>query len=147
MTTHHRTVAAALAGTAALTLGLSTAGGASAAAHHHRLTVTSHELSSTQIGANKLVESDRLLKSGTTIGYTANTCTFDFSSHTALCQVSIALSHGQLRARATVDADTGALKGRIVGGTGAYRGAHGTVVGHAGGSHPGDERIVLDWTD
>lgn len=147
MITHHRTIAATVAGAAALTLGLSAAGGAQAAGHHHRLTVTSRELSSAQIGANKLVESDRLLTSGRTIGYTANTCAFDFSTHTALCVVSVALAHGQLYARATVNADTNALKGRIVGGSGAYRGAHGTVVGHPGGSRPGDERIVLDWTD
>lgn len=146
MITHHRIIAATVAGAAALTLGLSAAGGAQATGHHHRLTVISHELSSTPTG-KKLVESDQLTRSGTTIGYTANTCTFDFTTHTALCLVSVALNNGQLRARATVNADTGVVKGHIVGGSGAYRGARGTVAGHPGGSHPGDERIVLDWTD
>jgi hypothetical protein len=125
-----------------------TAGTASAtgAARSHTLTITTHELASTQAGRHHqlLVESDRAVHAGHTIGYTANTCAFDFAAHRALCYVTLARAKGQLRVRATVDADTGAITGRVVGGSGAYRGADGTVSGRPG-SGTNTSRITLTW--
>jgi hypothetical protein len=52
---------------------------------------------------------------------------------------------GQLRMRVVVDAENGQSSGRIVGGTGAYRGATGTVTGQEGANR-NTVRITLHWT-
>jgi hypothetical protein len=129
-------VASSAAGTAA----------ASGSTRSHTLTFTSHELDSTNAGSggHLLIESDRAVSSGHTIGYTANSCTFDFAAHQAHCYVSLARPRGQMRFRATVDADTGTITGKVVGGTGVYRGATGTVTGVPGGN-PNVSRITVHW--
>jgi hypothetical protein len=47
--------------------------------------------------------------------------------------------------RVVVDAENGQSSGRIVGGTGAYRGATGTVTGQEGANR-NTVRITLHWT-
>jgi hypothetical protein len=125
------------------------ASGTAAPAHRaasHRLTLTAHTLGSTRIGRNYLIQSDKAVRSGTTIGYTANSCTFDFAAAKAHCLVTLARPTGQLRAMVTVDADTNRSVGRIVGGSGAYQGAKGTVTGEPG-ARKGTTQITLRWTD
>jgi hypothetical protein len=112
---------------------------------HHRLSFTAKTLSSRQIGGDRLVESDKVVKSGHVIGYTANSCTFDFSANQAHCWVTFARPQGELRSRVVVDAQTGHSTGRVIGGTGAYRGAKGTVTGQEGDG--GAVRITLRWSD
>jgi hypothetical protein len=131
-----------------LVLAMSTAGTASTAQRtdSHRLSFTAHTLSSAHVGDNHLIESDRAVKSGHTIGYTANTCTFDFAASQAHCLVAFARPKGQLRAKVTVDAQTGQSAGRIVGGSGAYRGAKGTVSGQQTANRD-TVKITLHWTD
>lgn len=138
---HRGVTAAVLAGSAALALGLTTS--SQAATSTHTLRFTSHELGSRQLGSNKLVESDKLVRSGSVVGYTASRCAFDFSSHTAACVVSVALQNGTMSIRATVNADDNTLSGRVTGGTGAYRGATGTVSGTPGGRNA--EQITVHW--
>jgi hypothetical protein len=142
------TTTTALVAGSGLVLAVSAAGTASPAqqATRHRLSFTAHALSSVHSGRNHLIESDKAVKSGRTIGYTANSCTFDFSAGTAHCDVTLARPKGQLRSRVTVDAQTGRSTGRIVGGTGAYRGAKGTVTGQEG-SNRDTVKIILNWTD
>jgi hypothetical protein len=53
----------------------------------------------------------------------------DWSGRTAT--VALALSHGYLYGRFTINATTGAFAGKVTGGTGAYRGDTGTISGHA----------------
>jgi hypothetical protein len=129
-------VASSAAGTAA----------ASGSTRSHTLSFTSHELASTNAGAggHLLIESDRAVRAGHTIGYNANTCAFDFTTHRAHCYVTLARPNGQMRFKATVDADTGALTGKVVGGTGAYRGITGRVTGTPT-SDPNVERITVHW--
>jgi hypothetical protein len=142
------TTTAALVAGGGLVLAVSAAGTASPAqrAQSHRLSFTAHTLSSVQAGENHLIESDRAVKSGRTIGYTANSCTFDFDAGTARCLVTMARPKGQLRMRVTVDAQTGQSTGRVVGGTGAYHGATGTVTGQEGAKRD-TVKITLHWTD
>lgn len=109
----------------------------------HTLSFAAHTIASKHSG-NRLVEADRLVKSGSTIGYSVNTCLFDFAAHTAHCAVTLARPHGQLRAKATIDADTGAVSGRVVGGTGVYQGATGTVTGGPG-AKPDVSNITIHW--
>jgi len=109
----------------------------------HTLSFAAHTIASKTSGS-RLVEADRLVKSGSTIGYSANTCAFDFAAHTAHCEVTLARAHGQLRAKATINADTGALSGRVVGGTGVYQGATGTVTGGPG-AKPDITDITVHW--
>jgi hypothetical protein len=140
------TAAGALAAAALLArtpVGTASASGGSTG---HRLTFTSHEIASANAGAggHLLIESDRAVRAGHTIGYTANTCVFDFAAHEAHCTVTLARPKGQMRFKATVNADTGAITGRVVGGTGAYPGISGRVTGTPT-SDPNVERITLDW--
>jgi hypothetical protein len=141
------TTATTLLAGGGLVLAVAAAGTASPAerATSHRLTFTGHALTSVQ-SANHLIESDKAVKSGHTIGYTANSCTFDFNAGQAHCWVSLALPKGQLRSKVTVDAQSGQSAGRITGGTGAYRGATGTVTGQQGANR-NTVKITLRWTD
>jgi hypothetical protein len=140
------TVAGALAAgalVASTTVGTASAAGGTS---NHRLTFTSHELDSTNAGSggHLLIETDRAVKAGRTIGYTANTCAFDFVAHQAHCYVSLARPKGQMRFKATVDADTNTITGKVVGGTGAYRGITGRVTGTPT-SDPNVSRITVHW--
>jgi hypothetical protein len=119
-------------------------GAASASGRQHQLTITVHPLDSTQVGEKHLIESDQATKDGKTVGYTANSCTFDFAAGVAHCLVTLARPQGQLRAKVTVDAQNNVAEGRIVGGTGAYRGASGTVSGGPG-PKSGTQVITLTW--
>lgn len=138
----------ALAAAGGLVLAVTAAGTASPArqATQHRLSFTAHALSSRQVGSNRLIESDKAVKDGRIIGYTANSCTFDFSAGKAHCWVTMARPKGELRSKVTVDAQTGQSTGRITGGTGAYRGATGTVTGQQGGDRDA-VKLILRWTD
>lgn len=142
------TVAGALAAGAFVASATAGTASASGGTSSHRLTFTSHELASTNAGAggHLLIESDKAVRAGHTIGYTANSCAFDFATHQAHCYVTLARPKGQMRFKATVNADTGAITGRVVGGTGAYRGISGRVTGTPT-SDPNVERITLLWTD
>jgi hypothetical protein len=142
------TTTTALVAGAGLVLAVSAAGTASPApqAKSHRLSFTAHALSSVQSGRTHLIESDKAVKSGSIIGYTANSCTFDFAAGQAHCLVTLARPQGQLRSKVTVDAQTGRSVGRITGGSGAYRGAKGTVTGQEGASRD-TVKITLHWTN
>ena len=131
-----------------LVLAVSAAGTASTAhaARNHQLTITAHALSSVQVGKDHLIESDKAVRSGHTIGYTANSCTFDFAASKAHCLVTFGRPQGQLRMRVTVNAQTGASSGRITGGSGAYSGATGTVTGQQGAKRD-SVKLTLRWTD
>ncbi|HEY2878277.1 hypothetical protein [Nocardioides sp.] len=127
----------------------STTGGiasASSGGRSHTLTFTTHQIAST--GAAKdhhlLIETDRATRSGRTIGYTANTCSFDFAAHRAHCLVTLARPRGQMRVWATVDVDTGTILGKVTGGTGIYDGITGTVSGHPG-SNPDASTFTIRW--
>ena len=142
------TTTTALVAGGGLVLAVSAAGTASPAGHadSHRLAITAHTLASVHAGENRLIESDKAVKSGHVIGYTANSCTFDFAASEAHCLVTLARPQGQLRAKVTVNAQTGASAGRIVGGTGAYSGATGTVTGQQGAQRD-TVKLTLRWTD
>jgi hypothetical protein len=142
------TSTAALVAGGGLVLAVAAAGSASSTqpTRTHRLTVTAHALASVQAGHDHLIESDKVVRAGHTIGYTANSCTFDFATSKAHCLVTFGRPNGQLRMRTTVDAQTGASTGDITGGTGAYRGVTGTVTGQEGTSR-NTVKLVLRWTD
>jgi hypothetical protein len=140
------TVAGALAAGAFVASTTAGTASASSSTRSHTLTFTTHELGSTNAGkgGRLLIESDRAVSSGHTIGYTANSCGFDFAAHQAHCYVSLARPRGQMRVMAAVDADTGTITGKVVGGPGAYKGATGTVTGRPG-SHPNVSRFTIHW--
>jgi hypothetical protein len=144
-----RTGAAALVllGSTALALGPSGPGTAGPSGHETTMKVVARHLASKQLGHNRLVETDKILTAGKVIGFSANTCAFDFSTSTAKCAIAVALQRGQLRARVTVNADAadGSAKGVIVGGTGAYQGARGTV-SSVPGHRQGDAKITMHIT-
>jgi hypothetical protein len=139
-------VAGALAAGAFVVSTTSGTASAAGAAKSHTLSFTSHEIGSTNAGkgGHLLIESDRAASSGRTIGYTANTCAFDFSAHLAHCYVTLARPHGQMRFKATINADTGAITGKVLGGTGAYQGISGTLTGGPA-SKPDVSTITVHW--
>ena len=116
---------------------------APSAARTHALSFAAHTIASKTSGS-RLIEADRLVKSGSTIGYSANTCLFDFAAHAAHCTVTLARPQGQLRTKATINADTGAVSGRVIGGTGVYQGATGTLTGGPG-AKPDVTKITIHW--
>lgn len=148
-----RTRLTTLAGTAVATLafsGLAITGTSHAAPHRaastsHQLSFVSRTVASHRIGRNALIETDKAVRNGSVIGYTANSCTFDFAAATAHCLVTLARADGQLRTRVTVDNETGVVRGAVTGGSGAYSGATGTVAGRA--TSPSSVAITLRWTD
>ncbi len=144
--TYLRAAAATLLAGTGLVVLTATDGSASAARQNHVLTVSVRTVGSSQLGDRYLVESDKVTRNGKTIGYTANSCTFDFAAGLAHCLVTMARPQGQLRAKVTVNAETNQIQGRVVGGTGAYRGATGTVTG-GNGPQPGTQVITLRWQD
>lgn len=133
----NRTAAAAVA----LVATVATFTPAQAAARTHTLHVTSRTLVSQNAG-NKLVESDRIIEAGKAVGFSANQCVFNFAIAQASCDVAVALPSGMLYAHVTVDAQTGASRGVVTGGTRAYAGVKGTTVG-APGSRPSDTKITV----
>jgi hypothetical protein len=139
-----RTGAAAVVLLSTTALAMGTSGPATAGPSVHRITmnVVARQLASKQLGIHHEVETDTILRSGQVIGFSANACTFDFTNNTASCAVAVALRGGQLRADVTVDAADGTSKGAVVGGTGAFAGARGTVHG-APGRRKGDTRITV----
>lgn len=140
-----RAAALVLLGSTALALGTSGPGTAGPSGHETTMKVVARQLASKQLGRNRLVETDKILASGKVVGFSANTCAFDFSTSTAKCAIAVALQRGQLRARVTVNAKDGTSTGVVVGGTGAYRGARGTVSGTPG-DRRGDHNITLHVT-
>jgi hypothetical protein len=64
------------------------------------------------------------------IGTAAFTCVFDVGRAANTCEGALALHDGLLLFTYTETVRSTAVKGRIVGGTGFYAGAHGTLSGH-----------------
>jgi hypothetical protein len=131
----NRTRVATLATTAAVGTAL-VVGTATASAHQrtttHTLTFRAHQISSAQVGSNGDLEAHRDVRNGHTIGYDAISCHFDFQTKTAHCRVALALVNGTMAGRFTLDANSGAVQGTIVSGTGAYAGVTGSISGHPG---------------
>lgn len=135
-----RTTAGAV-GLATLATTFATLAPANAMAKTHTLQFTVRTLVSQNAG-NKLVETDRVIVAGKSVGFTANNCVFDFAKGQAVCDVAVALPSGILYAHVTVNAQTGASQGIITGGTRTYKGAKGVTVGIVG-SRPSDTRITV----
>ena len=136
-----RATLATVAVGAAVAIGAATAS-AQQQSTTHTLTFRSHQISSTQVGQNVDLEAHRDVRNGHTIGYDAISCHFDFQAKLARCRVALALVNGTMAGRFTVSANSGAVQGTIVSGTGAYAGVTGTVSGHPGSS-PKDAIITL----
>jgi len=141
----NRTRITTLAATAAVGTAL-VVGAATASAQQrtttHTLTFRSHQISSTQVGKAVDVEAHRDIHKGKTIGYDAISCHFDFQANVAHCRVALAFVNGTMAGRFSFGANTGAVHGAIVSGTGAYAGVTGTISGHPG-STPKDAIITL----
>ena len=107
----------------------------------HTMTFTSRQLQSQQTG-NHLMQANRDLVAGKTIGFDVSSCTFDFATGIATCDVAAAMANGTFYARVTVDGENGDVSGRVTGGTGAFNGATGRVTGSPG-SLPSDVTIKI----
>jgi hypothetical protein len=122
------TVVAGIAATA-------TTGVASAAPQTHTLRLAAKQIGSKQVGQREAIGADRLRRNGTTVGFDASDCVFDFATSKATCDVAVSLQRGMLRARVTVDQNNSG-SGSVIGGTRHFRDATGTVT-TAPGSGPG----------
>jgi hypothetical protein len=98
---------------------------------NHTLSFVSHNLdSTTQPANNRLLQASQEEASGHTVGYSASTCTLDVPTHSLGCQLAEAQMAGMLYTDFSINTKSGVVNGTVTGGTGAYKGASGTVSGH-----------------
>jgi hypothetical protein len=117
----------ALAGSAAaLAAGLAAgpALAAPAAGHTHTLKFTTHTITQHSLGKTGGAELDKDINGGKIVAYD----TLDFGSGNG-ADVSLALPGGFLYGHLTFNTKTGAVTGKIIGGSSAYKGDTGTVTG------------------
>lgn len=126
----NRPAATAVIG-ASLTAALAVTGAgivqASPATASHTLHFTSRELRTTPLGKTEMAEVDRDFAASKTLGFNATHCTFDFTTGVAHCNLAAAFKGGMLYGKIAVNGMQGTGKGTVTGGTGAYKGARGTV--------------------
>lgn len=89
----------------------------------HTLRFTAVAVSRHSFGGNALVEIDKDVHAGKTVAYDE----LDITANTAT--VALGLKHGFLYGKFTINEKTGTLAGKVTGGTGAYKGASGTITG------------------
>jgi hypothetical protein len=125
--------AVAVAAAGSLVLGGSAAT-ATSSTHHLHLHAT--VLKSVETSATTVVETDRLRRHGTTVGFETQSC--NDGGQGVKCSVSFALTNGMLlghTASAITTSNHGTFHGTITGGLGTYTGSKGTVKGHVDGIH------------
>ena len=76
------------------------------------------------------VEADKEVRAGSVIGTDSLSC-LPSSSTTATCDVAASYKGGQIFGNFTLTVKTGALSGKVTGGTRQYKGAVGTIKGSA----------------
>lgn len=111
--------------------------GATASGSHHVLHVTARRAAEVSFANGGFTEADKLrTKSGRVLGTDLADCT-PVSSTRALCTGVVGLDGGLLDSRFSLGLATGAITGRITGGTLAYRHVTGTITGSSfnGGAH------------
>jgi hypothetical protein len=127
--------AAALATTAALSGAAATPGVATEdrAAHTKRLVL--NQIAFTQLGNNSLVGADKVRSraTGKVVGYDSLTITFNPQTATASVDVALALRGGLIVGRVKVEETSEHFEGRILTGTGKYKGIEGTITGREPG--------------
>ena len=116
-------------------------GTASAGATPHTLRLTAAPLGELQ-SSNHDVTAGSDTHNGKATGFDASTCVVNVTTHRASCDVAVARVHGLIYAHATVSLSTGQGRGRVTGGTRAYKGATGTVT-LAPGSAPKTIQVTL----
>jgi hypothetical protein len=136
-------VVAAAAALTAAGLGLSSASAGTTQAHSTTLRFTSVQQQALQNGANE-VTSGKDVHDGTVSGFDATTCVANIQTHTASCDAAVARMNGVLYGHVVVSLSTGTGSGRVTGGSGAYKGATGTI-SVAPGSAPGTIRIAITY--
>lgn len=109
----------------------------------HTLRFTSSSLAGTQLGANGFGGTDKLVHRGKVIGYDVVNGTVG-PGGTIHLRGAFSLAGGLMYVAATVDGNTGT--GRIVGGTGRYAGARGTVRDTITDPSKGIVTTVVTWS-
>lgn len=112
----------------------------------HTTRLVLHQVSQHGLGKKDFAGTDKVLSAAThdVVGFDAITGHFDFKTKTALIQAAFALKGGIILVRVPVHRDNPAFKGRILGGTGAYKGISGTVSGREEGH--GTTLLTLHWS-
>jgi hypothetical protein len=99
---------------------------AAASAATHTLRFTTSQLADV-IHGGKDIATDQDKQHGTVTGYDVTTCAIDFTTHEGHCRVALARAGGVLLGTATVNVDTGKGTGKVTGGSGSFKGVHGTI--------------------
>jgi hypothetical protein len=99
---------------------------ASAAPASHKITFVSHPLKDSQIG-NHDMETSRDVQHGKPVGFDTTNCAFS-PPRSLVCTAVVARTAGMLYAKFNFNPNAGTTSGgRITGGSGAYKGATGTL--------------------
>ncbi len=135
----------AATGITALSLAVTgaTLAGAAPAPSSHTLKFTSVQTAQRSVGKYKFIDSDKDVQSGKVIGYDAVDGAYHPKTHTITVAVAAALKGGILYVAGTGDVVSGKFAGKITGGTGTFKGVHGTVTGQATGKQGQNERLVI----
>jgi hypothetical protein len=146
MNTHARTASAALVTAGVLVGGgLAAVGvvGAAPASTSHTISFVTHTLKDVQRGPWDL-EANKDVHHGKVVGTDVTNCHFHFSTSSATCRAAIAHVGGMIYAKFVFHPDASKVRGKVTGGTDAYRGANGTMT--AKPRKDGTTKVVLTFT-
>lgn len=147
---NNRTVTLGVAATGAAVLAAigAAAAVASPAAASHTLRFTSVQTGQQQFAGHHFAGDDKDVSNGKVtkvVGYDVVHGDFDAKARTFTVDIAVSLRGGIIEGHGTGSATTGKFTGVIDGGTGAYKGIHGTMKGQSTGKHGDDEKLVLTY--
>jgi hypothetical protein len=140
---NRRIIATSIAGiAAAASVGTAVALPSKAMSHSGTFTFIAVTTTAHTFGNNHFVGGDKDVRAGHIIGTDSFRCV-PVSKTTGNCEVAASYNFGQLYATFTEHFKTGALAGKVTGGTGKFANATGTVTGSAVSQTK--EKVTVSW--
>jgi hypothetical protein len=102
---------------------------AASSAGTHTLKVTSTEILSKNLPKNQFLDTDKDTSNGKYVGSDVVIGVYDPKTQGVKARVAFALSGGIMYANFSVNAKTGALTGKLTGGSGKFKDVSGTITG------------------
>jgi hypothetical protein len=129
------------AGSLAVTgIGVGTSVAASSAPTPHTITFKSKTVVSKSVGKNKSIDADKNTAHGKFLG--TDVVTFTFKHNVAKGKVAAAFKGGFIYGKFNAT-QTGAISGKITGGTGKYKDVTGTITGQSAGKNT--EKVTITY--
>jgi hypothetical protein len=139
------TAVAATLVTLSLTATAFTAALAEASSTSHTLRFTSIETAQKVLPKSHFAATDRDVVKGKTIGYDVVSGVAPSNSASLVIDIAASVPGGMIYGHCRQSLKTGALTGKVTGGTGKFRGASGTITGHPTGKHGQATAVVVTY--